>query len=72
MDERTPPTEPGKALTPPPRQQFSTLAASAPYQSPRIAVRRAPRRESLRALVDAALDRLDDAGDWIADAAGLR
>lgn len=72
MDEQTPPTEPGRALTPPLRQHDSALAASAPSHSARLAVRRAPLRESLRGLVDAALDRLDVAGDWIADAAGLR
>jgi hypothetical protein len=73
MDDRIPETQPGGALVPPPDTPPGALATSAPLP-PR------PSRESrvsiagrdLRALVDAALDELDQLGDRIADAAGLR
>ena len=70
MDENTPETAPGGALTPP-AHQVTAIAAST-RNAPQRPSSRVPLRESLRSLLDAVLDRLDVAADRIADAAGLR
>lgn len=72
MDDYTPETAPGGAITSSPRQQAVVIAASASPSPPRMEGGRVPLRESLRGLLDAVLDRLDAAADRIADAAGLR
>ena len=72
MDENTPDSAPGGALTPMLRHQVTAIAASARMSPERPTTGRLPMRESLRGLLDAVLDRLDMAADRIADAAGLR
>jgi hypothetical protein len=79
MDERIPETQPSGALVPPPGKPPGALATSAPLppREPRPARLSGVRGISiagrdLRALVDAALDELDQLGDRIAGAAGLR
>ena len=72
-DERVPESEPSGALVPPPVHPPTALAAAAPLP---------PRRwddddliearDLLRRAVDRALDALDDVGDSVARAVGLR
>ena len=72
MDDYTSETAQGGAITPSPRQQAVVIAASASSSAERMEGSLLPLRESLRALFDAVLDRLDATADRIADAAGLR
>lgn len=75
-DEVTPPTEPKGALVPPPRVLPTAIASSEqPPPSPRSprphAVAQRP-VGGLRGVIDAVLAVLDDLGDRIAAASGLR
>jgi hypothetical protein len=72
IDDMLPDPEPAGALVPPPRHPPTALAtadALPPYREPRDI---APREGIIRQVVQTALNALDDVGDSIAHAVGLR
>ena len=71
-DNQLPETQPSGSLVPPPHVPPGALATAAPLPPwrPSGSIRR--REHRLRALLDAALDRLDLLGDRIAGTVGLR
>ena len=72
MEENLPDTQPDGSPVPPSHVPPTALATHAPIP-PRPPVSPSPwRRETLRDLAAAALDRLDMLGDRIANAVGLR
>ena len=75
MDDRIPETPPGGSLVPPSAASPGTLSAPTPLllRSGQSRVRPLSfGRRDLRALVDTALDELDELGDRIAGAVGIR
>ena len=71
MDDWTPETKPDGDLTPPPRVPPVAVATSAPLP-PRRLPSASPTRFDVRRLLAGALDRLDEIGDGIAKAVGIR
>ena len=72
IDDMLPEPEPAGALIPPPRNPpiaLATADAPLPYREPRGV---APREGIVRQVVQTALNALDDVGDSIARAVGLR
>ena len=66
-----PEPQPAGALVPPPRNPPTAIATAAlPPERPSREIR--PRERSFRLFVQEALDALDDVGDSIAHAIGLR
>jgi hypothetical protein len=80
MDERIPDTQPSGALVPPPRDPPTAVATGAPLPPRPPRSSRATTRAAgpsawvgvARRAVGSALDLLDDAGDRVARAVGLR
>ena len=72
-DDLMPEPEPAGALVPPPRNPPTALASAAtpllPSRPSRVIT---PREDFFRGIVRSTLDALDDAGDSIARAIGLR
>jgi hypothetical protein len=71
-DELMPEPEPAGALVPPPRNPPTAIATAAPMPPSGPSKAIAPREGFFRGLVQATLNTLDDVGDSIARAIGLR
>ena len=73
IDDMLPEPEPAGALVPPPRNPPTAIATAAPLP-PRPSSSRVitPREGLLRTVVQSTLNALDDVGDSIARAVGLR
>ena len=72
IDDQLPEPQPAGALVPPPSGPITALATSAPLPPRRPSSPIRPREDFLRGIVQSALDTLDDVGDRIAGAIGLR
>ena len=71
-DDQLPDPQPSGALVPPPHGPVTAIATSVPLPPYRPSRPIAPREDFLRGLVQSAFDTLDDVGDRIAGAIGLR
>jgi hypothetical protein len=71
-DDMMPEPEPAGALVPPPRTSPTAIATAAPLLPGGSSHVVTPREDFLRGLVRQSLDALDDVGDSIARAVGLR
>ncbi|MDB4883854.1 MAG: hypothetical protein JWL95_2620 [Gemmatimonadetes bacterium] len=71
-DEQMPEPEPTGALVPPPRNPPTAIATASPLPPHRPSRAITPREGFFRNLVQSTLNALDDVGDSIAHAIGLR